>query len=476
MRILSGFVSVPLIALFALSSIWPLPSKAEEAECNPNWIAPGQRTVTPARITGESKEHLVLHINRDTPLHKDTSTPGADYLISGDPVDLVTTCGDYSYVRFHGQKQVSTGWVDKARVKVEGDPYVPLPPNANALCQAAEDVLNSDHAHGKLPNPPSEELDPEVGRRFDLPGQPAAATPQVAHVISGGRSLAVVTADWGGTCHAFETTVLSGDMTSLLTPKDKADRDPYNTGEEHWGFGNDETLVSVLGQPMIMTAAEGSTSFYLSLVDRNGDLVATCHGELVAQRERSIIASHDDAVCHAMLAGRQEHLNLGKPSPKESFSLSGRLKENFGNPSRGEGDEATQLRFFFLGGTVTYSLDQTGDVDLNNSGHAQRVGIVSYKFGDSQAGCGTAKDSQSFPVYIDAHGVGDPGAPANQDIGDKLPQGLGNAKLSKYAGRTYVELSDGPDNPSAEVWQINAHGPSQVCAFQTTRYVVSPIN
>jgi hypothetical protein len=465
--------SPAIFAFLALLGLCSLSCKAGQPACLGNWIAPGQRTVTPAQVTGAPSEHLQLHGRHpedSTSLRQDMRDEG--YLITGDKVDLITSCAGFAYVRFHGAKRISTGWVEEARIQTMGKPYRPLAPNAGILCKAAEDTLNENYGNGSLKPLPLSTLPPDVLTRlqFDQMG-----TAQVTHVKVEGRPIALVSIETGGTCESSEAIALTDDLKARLSPNDIDDRNIRNTGQNLWSFGVSETLVEVLGQPMVLsTGSGGDTSFYLSLVDKNGDIVPACNGERGTADPR-IQTSADDRVCDAMLSNKQTEIPMTAPTGQEKLVLS-KLDSSFTPSNNPDSNQSTTSLSFNDGSRAaraTYTLEKTALVDIDNSGHARRVGFVSFEDGDSSAGCGDFSERDMTPVYIDDRGVADPAAPVNKLFGG-LGQDMSDAAFVKYEGKTYLKLMPSGDNP-IEIWKIESTGPKQICTFQIRRYTVSPI-
>lgn len=457
------------------AGLWPAAGHSAP-QCLSTWIAPGQRTVTPAEVTGTSQEKLVLlgHHPKDGNNYGN-SLPDNGYVLTGDKVDLVTTCEGYAYVRFHGAKRVSTGWVDASRLQTTGPAYLPMPAHAAALCHAAEETLNRGE---QLQHLGATAMDPKVLEALHLDPGWNASPAQVAHMTVEGRSLAATSIDSGGTCHSTTVYVLSGDLKSKLSPADRDDRDVENQGSDSWAFGVSEDLVNVLGQPMVMSSDVGSSTFHLSVIDKNGDIVPTCQGDLVDLQQRRIIASHDDDVCHAMLAGQQTPVVLQSPTSGHSLSLKQQPDSFVAAAVHDSSHAATQLRFHdnARAAEVEYTLNATGDADLDNSGKPRQIGLVSFFEGDSSAGCGDYSDTQVVPVYLDEQGRADPSSVANQGLASALPHGMEDGRLVTYAGKTYLELSPKLHGPSSSVWTIDAKGPSEVCSYQLKHYVVRPIS
>lgn len=353
-------------------------------------------------------------------------------------------------------------------------PAGPLPANAAAICQAAADTLNRGQPLERMR---TTVMPADVSDALKLDVGPNASSPEVARMTIDGRSLAAVSIDSGGTCHSSEVAILSGDLKSRLSSADRGAGDIGNTGEDSWGFGLSEEMVVVLGQPMVLSYASDPTEFHLSAVTRDGGIVPTCSGSLKALDKRRLTFASDDKVCRGILDGRQLPLALSHPAPDQSMSLA-HPPGHFVTTRRQVADNSLpgiRFRDSVHAAEVEYTLLMTGKVDLDNSGRPRDVGLVSFFDGNSSAGCGTFSDTQILPVYLDDKGRADPSTPANQPMADGFPHGMRGGKLVGYEGKTYVELSPEQAGLSSEVWMVGDQGPTKVCAFQLTRFVVSPV-
>lgn len=456
---------------------FPTVSWAATSQCmQQTWIAAGQRTVTPAVVTGTPLEHLQLNGANPAGQPFAPKRPDGGYLITGNKVDLVTYCGGFAYVRFRGPKRVSTGWVDAARIKETGPAHATLPSNAPTLCRAAEAMLNE----GRLLAAPSESrLDTDdVLTRVHLGPFPNGSPPEVFHIVVDGRRMAALVVDDGGTSHDTEVYVFSDDLKGLLSPADREDRDVENTGDWEWAFGVSEDVVVVNGQPMVRSwgSRDGKSKFYLSIIDRDGDIVPTCEAEPEPRKERAISLSANDSICHAVLAGQPTPAPMHPPVPGESLVMN-KVPAEYSNYGGSIHSTTTVLKYHDTARAagVSYTLLRTGIADLDNSGHARQVGIVSFWEGDSSAGDGSYTDSQILPVYLDKAGVADLSTNANQKLAS-LPHGMLDGKLVTLNGTTYLELSPDIEGPSSEVWKIDSSGARQICGFKLTQEVVQPIS
>lgn len=455
----------------------PAVSWAASPQCLQNtWIVAGQRTVTPAVVTGAPLEQLPLKGNNPAGSPVEPDRPNVGYLITGNKVDLVTTCAGFAYVRFHGPKRISTGWVEAARLITTGPAHGTVPPDVTMLCRAAETTLNEGQ---QLTTPAESRLDTDdILTQAHLGPFPNASPPEVAHIVVNGRRMTALVVDSGGTAHSTSVYVFSDDLKSLLSPPDRDDRDVENEGSDMWGFVVREDIVTVLGQPMVRSwgGRYGTSPVHLSIIDKDGDIVPTCEIKKEPRKERVIASSADDHVCHALLAGQPVTSPTHLPAKGESLVMSkvpGQYTEKFGSMS----STATELNYHdnAMAAQVSYTLLATGTADLDNDRKSHHVGIVSFWEGDSSAGDGTYADSEVLPVYFDTNGVADLSADTNQKLAKVLPHGMRNGKLLTFNGATYLDLSPDKQGPSSEVWKIDSSGAHQVCSFKLTREVASPI-
>lgn len=459
--------------------VLPALCRSEQPQCLPTWIAAGQRTITPSEVTGAPKERLELRSHHPEDSRKaEQSKADNGYLLTGDKVDSVTTCDGFTFVRFHGPKRVSTGWVEEARIRATGPALGTLPSNATSLCKAAEDTLSRDT---QLASPPTTALDDGVLSVVHLERGWNGSPTRAAHVSVDGRPMVAIVVDSGGTSHDTSVYVLSSDLKHLLSPADRDDRDVENHGDDSWGFGVSEELVTVLGRPMVLSwdSGDGDAPAHLSLIDRDGDIVPTCEIKMEVRKEREIASSTEDGVCHAILAGRQVPVPMHSPLSGESLVLSNVPKKYRSEPDSVASMAAPDTTLHYhnneRASEVKFSLVSTGTVDLDNSGNSRRVGLVSFFDGDSTASDGTYRDIQALPVYLDKHGVADLSADANHKLADALPHGMRAGRLVTLDGATYLELSYEENRPSSEVWKINPGGALKVCEFNLMREVVRPI-
>jgi hypothetical protein len=455
-----------VLGLLALClSFDPAMGWAASPQClQQTWIAAGQRTVTPAVVTGAPLEHLPLKGDNPAVNAVEPDRPNAGYLITGNRVDLVTTCAGFAYVRFHGPKRISTGWVEARRLKTTGPAHGTLPPDVGMLCRAAETTLNEGQ---QLTTPAESQLDTDdVLTRVHLGPFPNASPPEVAHIVVNGRRMAALVVDGGGTAHDTAVYVFSDDLKSLLSPP-RDDRD----------VGVSEEIVTVMGQPMVRSwgsLGEPSSSFHLSTIDKDGDIVPTCDADRESLNKREIASSTNTNVCRAILAGQQVTVPMQPPAVGESLVRS-KLPKQYTS-----GERASTLADLYyidksIDAQVEYTLFDTGNVDIDNSNRLKRIGLVSFAEEGLAATYHPFRDSQIFPVYFEKNGVIDLSSDANQTLETALPHGMQDGKLVSLDGTTYLELSPDFMGPSSEVWKINSSGAQQVCSFKLAREVVSPI-
>jgi hypothetical protein len=449
--------------------LWSFPCLAQDGtDCSTGDIAVGQRTVTPAVVIGAPAEHLALKAHN--PAKDEVFYPPADggYVITGDPVDLVTRCGNLSYVRFHGKQKVSTGWVETSRLHTTGSPYVPLPPGAPELCKAAQDML--DAGDGMIEAVPTVHVTDAVAKKLDIGQYPNASLPAVARVTSGSHRMAVALIDGGGTAHSTEAMVFTPGMEARLSPPDMESRRIQNNGENGWAAMN-ESLVMVRGQPMIFDKWRDQTNITFAAIDTSGDIVPVCSGARVPTPQPAVEVGFDGAMCRALLASDPKESLMGPPSAGESMFLA-KVPEPF-EPGYLDVKPSAALHFRNPeeASEVSYNLVATGNVDLDGSGHTRRVGLVSYFDGDSTAGDGSYQESWFLPVYLDAQGRADPGSAENQALAQGLPSdGMRGGRLVTYQNAAYLELSPDEDDRITEIWKFEAKGPRKVCGFRQAKF------
>jgi hypothetical protein len=143
----------------------------------------------------------------------------------------------------------------------------------------------------------------------------------------------------------------------------------------------------------------------------------------------------------------------------------------------GNASAATELYYIdkSIDAQVEYLLFTTGRADLGSSGQPRRVGLVSFTEESLAAGYHPYRNSQVFPVYFDTNGVADLSSDVNRKLANSLPHGMDDGMLVTLDGVTYLELSPQMEDPSSEVWKINASGVNQICRFKLNREVVHPL-
>lgn len=398
----------------------------------------------------------------------------AAYLLTGDKVDLVTTCDGYAYVRFKRSRHASTGWVEKDRIQTTGSPHSQPPISTSALCQAAEDIVNRGETFQAVLQ---RQIDPDFAKKNDFEGGGHFAN-WSARLKIGGRIVTAIDVNDGGSCSSTYQDIWTGDLSRELSSQDRASEDPINQAS----FGRDENLVEILGQPIVFGTAPNTDVFYLSTIDGDGNIHTACKGSLQPIPKKRILTFHSSAVCAAFAHGDEQVKALDTPSVDESIVLSSPRKglmllswSNGGNIGAGPS------RLDYSNG-VTYSLLQTGAADLDNSGQSRRIGIVAYE-NQSSAGCGSGTHIEA-PIFLDSKGRADPTTSLNRAIFEKLggpeyqqrmfPNGSIHSSVVEMAGTTYVELTTSDRHEGEQVWKITAAGIEHMCSLQTMHYQVVP--
>ncbi|HTV86161.1 MAG TPA: hypothetical protein VME63_12180 [Dyella sp.] len=422
-----------------------------------------------------------LDINPDD-VHQDQ---GSAYLVGGDNVDAVTKCGNETFVRYHGPTQVSVGWVDSNHLKEAGTPHVPLPSNADAVCGAVQSALNAGRFSEAMPSISLTPLDPRATGQLQLDSNYYASGG--SRVVVQGVVLNLVSITSVGTDHSNEILVWSKDFKKKLSPSDRDARDALNNGADDWGFGISESLVKVLGQPMVLGRNAHEENFSLSSIDRSGDIVPVCDAKLVVAPRAIVMKATDRGVCDAVAKGAAANVEMDAPGPDDRLAISNpwisakRMDvPDAYVPSIDDyprGGNYPRMDFMADFGSVTLALLQSGVVDLDNSGKKHHVGVISYEYA-SGAGAGSGGYSET-PVLFDDKSVADPTKGKNALWFKQLGRGVDNkpserfhARLVTYGGVTYVEyLMKGAKLPS-QLWKVNSSGAQEVCNFKTSQFEV----
>lgn len=440
--------------LLALVFPWAMPALAddsnrcaEESESGP----PASLALTKGEITGKSLERVAM--TKSVPRQGGDQT-GVGYLVSGDQVEFVSACRGFSYVRYHGKDRTTTGWIDSSRLKLQGNPMIPLPANAGQLCSLVESEVNG----GELKEVKSRAI-PEGAIPDE--GDPMSRPLNYVPVNVQGRPLSVVQLSEGGSCYSILAELRTADLKRVLSPDDAESRDPIRLSDRGnaWAMGLEEDVVMVNGQPLIRSRRRGE-DFDLSSIDKTGDTRLVCHARLRPVSGKPVVVEGDRALCDS-LAATAEPVVLqpaeGHFTVHEKQSLDASLE------------------------AVNWGL-----VDLDNTGRERRVGIVNYNY-SSGGGCGLDFQLQ-FPLILNEGSVSADQAEAafhalysDEDDRSRSPDRL-LVRVVRHGGQTYVEVLDAgliPDDevahaPLQSVWKFAPSGPKKICEYRTSHYEVTP--
>lgn len=458
--------------LMILGSLYPHISDAADAppSCAVDYVAYGQGKLTPAVVTGSTNSHLMLHQRHplnEAIIYDPKVKSRLVYLISGDKVDIAAHCDGYTYVRYKGKRNVSSGWVDSSRIRITGEPYEQPTIRDDAICRAATEVMDKRHWM-QLPLRP---IDPVVAAKANLESYGSRAT-SLARISIDGRILTAVLVEDGGTEESNYVDIWSGDMSKHLSQYDRPTSDPISNVSN----GPNEGLVEILGLPMIYQYAQDNPDkSYLSSIDRDGNVRPVCVGGPKRLSKPVIVFSTPHAMCNSFVDGHAVDVAMSPPTRSEGLSIST-------PPSGLKPEPALGLDSFHdphTAVTVVYKLLATGEADLDNSGHSRRIGVVSYE-AESTAGDGW-NGFVAAPIFLDARGRADPTSPENKvlfdgmvDIvnpDDGVPAGTTFSKVVRVDGKTYIELSEETaSNPVYQVWKVDSSKPEKVCQYRSSRY------
>ncbi len=427
------------------------------------------RTSRPARVTGQAGEHLVLH---DVYPHARMATQYASpqaYLLTGDRIEAIASCGDYSFVRYQGRALVSAGWVSNKRLSMVG-PEHPRPADSPAqICTAAARIASREGSAQALPALASSSMTPASWPTPDMVAHMAqrngndsnGSRGDLAQVRLDGRAVRVVSMISGGTCSSSWV-----QLWSVKGRKALASTAPHATDERWWG--DTQTPVAILGHPLIERFFGGDdTKFSLNRLRPDGKLQRICTVQRV-YLPRSEYRSHTrNPVCRAVINGKATPISMHSES---SSAL---------HFARGPDDPSVRGGF---GLQVA-----TQPVDLRNDGHPIPIGLVSYAW-DTGAECGT-HIAATFPVVLDGGGKVDMSDAANRELmrmttGETTftrysPSGPADGRLVRYKGRVYFVAYaeyEGPKQPVTkaleQVDQFTTKGMKVLCGYDPYHYVV----
>ena len=442
--------------------------------CAVDYVASDHGVVIPFKVTGMPGARLTLYrIHPDnlniSYLQDANAKPGAAYLLTGDKVEQVETCDGYSYVRFDGPHRVSTGWVESDRLAPQGKPYRLTPPNTEALCHAAAEIMNHD---GGFPAISQRSLDKVFAGKnhYSDYGQRGQA---MTRLKVGDRVFASIDVNDGGTCSSTYQDIWSGDLSQKLSPTTREYDDPaYNLSE-----GRDEAWVEILGEPVLLGNGPGSDVFYISTLDDDGNIHTACKGSLQPLASKRLVSSSDSKVCAAIARGEEKQEAMGEPTGDSWITLSAPPK---GLKRIGKAGDDTFVYEDGSPGTVTYRVFKSGSVDLNNDGKPVRIALVAYE-NSSSAGCGSGVHLEA-PVLIDKDDHVDPSEPINDAIFKRIggplyeqegfPTGSMKAGFATAAGKHYLETTW--SSGEQQIWGLSGNKATKLCSLQTLHYVVIP--
>lgn len=457
MRISYWFAALLSINLLGFHT----PVRASGEACGDNHQTLGKLTVSPAKVAGLPLQRLELRPELLPPgAHSQKNDKPGPYLITGDQVDLVRTCEDSAYVRFHGTNKVSTGWVDRSRIVVTGRPHVPLPPDANEICSAAEATLNAGEGGLKRIYMPGLFTHEDVEARIAADTQDDLWPSDAITIAVNGHRMKAVEATNRGTCLTSQIRLWMDDLSSSLTPADFEYRIP-STDDYH--FSGTQELVEVDGRTMILTESNAIPQF-LSTIDRDGDIQPTCRIERISIAKPATLIGQGNRMCRAVASDAVEHVVFHEPKvdPSEASITEGQ-KASLVDNARSESGPMTEGA----------SLDRIGLADIDNSGVVRPVGIIE-AFRNSTAGCGESYVG-FYPVVLRGDGHADLQDPLNKRLMKELSWFPDETRIIKFDGVTYIDMRHKTDDQSWEVWKLAGGKITEMCSYQMTKFRVSVV-
>jgi hypothetical protein len=242
------------------------PSQADSPACATDATLLQATTSTSAKIKGNTPdERLALHAYHPQYDSKRVPSPSDAYLVVGDAVEVIATCGNYAYVRYQGNKLVSTGWVEKGRLQAEGAAHARPSDTVTQVCEAAANVVNRNGADPfflvRLPLASAPEgMEDRISKSLEDDVGPISRLDGMSRIKTGGQVVRVFPIEDGGTCPSNYLHVWPDDLSRPIAHTDKEQQ-----------FGDGQELVQVLGHPLVLNINYGNkTGFALGSLDKNG--------------------------------------------------------------------------------------------------------------------------------------------------------------------------------------------------------------
>lgn len=458
--------AICLLVFILAGSLYAGSCHAQAADCATSVMYLQATTSTPARVTGAPGEHLtLLPVHPQAPNDYQIEPNPPMYLVTGDSVDEIATCGKYAFVRYQRHGKVSTGWVSRVRLKITGAPH-PRPLDTVAqVCEAANRIVNAAKTPFALHTLHAQVIPTSLQKWTAKQAAEAGNPPtDMVRILSGGHVLNVVSVPDGGSCGSNYMQVWPDHGTKPL-----ADTMPdYSDG----GYmGDTQEMVEVLGHPLVMEFIQNfPSSFTLAALDKHGKQTKLCSIKREYAAPSSYLAHSRGAVCRAVVTGQARPITMRKVDVNQ-FRYP--AKSNWNTPA---------LRSMWMA---------RSRVDLFNDGKLRKVGLIRNEY-DSGAGCGYAS-ILILPIILNAQGIADIAAPVNQRLmrlinGDtKLdidnPSYPSSGMLVTVSGHVYYlmyvqsELPKDPvpTNGLQDVMELTTAGAKKVCSYQPYVYRVQPM-
>lgn len=455
-----------LLAILLTGGLYTRTCHAEAPACATDVTLLQATISTPARVTGAPGEHLVLR-----PVHpkaqddSDIAQGKPMYVITGDSVEQIATCGKYAFVRYQGHAKVSTGWVTRARLEITGAPHSRPKDTVAQVCEAANRIVNAATTpfglHELRP-----QIDMKVLRRMATmkASQTRDLPTESVRIEAEGRMLSVVSIQDGGTCGSNYMQVWQEDGNKPLTNT----MPDYSQGAY---MGDQQEMVEVLGHPLVMEYVQNfPNSFTLAALDKQGKQTRLCSIKRDYAAPSRYLAHSHSALCRAVVTD-QAHVVDMKAGDLDALHFPSKR-----NPSS------------YMRMSLSTTLSK---VNLMNDGTLREVGLVHAEY-DSTAGCGSAA-VVTVPVIVNAQGKVDMGASENRKL-IELTTGAStldgesdyprSGRLVTVDGHVYYLMyvkydlagDQSPTQGLQDVMQFTKNGSSKVCSYQPYVYRVKPID
>lgn len=407
----------------------------------------------PVTLGGFSNERAYLYLDHPglCATGEASNCKASSYVIAGDKIKRSSDCSGFSYIEFAGKKTIR-GWISTQRINRNSQlPLIAgssIPRSKIPGCQEAADLINAGlrsdvYVEHRLPTA-LEKIDDAPKLPSEVQPINPRGGPWLADVRIAGRPLKAIKYWVGGTCYDEVLDLWDPDLKQKLISADveEASQD-YNV----------QDIVRLKGKEYLAAFHRDGT-VQLSSFDKELNTQFACEVLPTAPTREFIKIGADKDVCKAVASGQVD----GTPIvdvPEQQLDAG-----SFGND---ETDSPANRSDILI-------VSAHGDVDVDNDGKSDKVGILHFTKGAEAAGCG--HDTETMVVIkLDKQGT-----PAKSSFNFAMMDAVNageDSRLFRYRGRTYLEARSRADADEGQVhvvYSLSTDGPAKSCELVPIEY------